>query len=596
MRRAALFLPACLAALSALAPARASGVSDSSSIAREHFLRAREAERAGDATVALAEYARAFAMDPRSRDLCFLYLGRLTAAGAVDAASETARKCERLAGDSASLDLEERKALGAAALRAGNNGEALRHYRAARELDEEDGDVLLVLAGLYESAGDWEGYLAAAEPLLRRLGYPPALMDRVARAYARLDRPDAAFLPVLREAWEATSNAVYGQMLAISYEASGRPLSLLAVARRLAAAHPSPGHDWLLAQAYASADRPDSALRVTARLLKDPKVAAALPGARYLHASLLFERGRYKESLKEAEALAREFPDVAAHHLLKGSAALELRARGARESLERALALAPLSPDIRARLAYADLARGDSAAARSRLAYRAADFADVGERLLLEAAAHGRLARELEPRGAWERAAVFSDPGAARRHRREAVARYDSVLALSSGDATALFEAGAHLERLGETGRSMGLLRRLVARDTSHTMAMNYLAYTLIERDSVTAEEMKEARALLARAVALSPENGAYLDSKGWWHYRAGEYDSAVVWLEAAADAVPGDPEVLAHLALARHAAGDRAGACAVWRRLRTIDPGRAIFLHCPAIPEAPAGRRNGRE
>src|SRR5690606_21984915 len=127
----------------------------------------------------------------------------------------------------------------------------------------------------------------------------------------------------------------------------------------------------------------DSALAVTARLLKDPAARAAFPGVRYLQASLLFERGRYKESLKQAESLARDFPDVAAHHLLRGSAALESRARGARESLEKALALAPRSPDIRARLAYADLARGDSASALARLGYPASDFADAGERLVL---------------------------------------------------------------------------------------------------------------------------------------------------------------------------------------------------------------------
>ncbi len=583
-RAAAALCAACLAAAPfAILPAGASGGTDSLGAAREHFLRAREAERTGDAEAALAEYARAFEGDPGSRDLCFLYLGKLTSAGAVDAAVETARACERLSGDSASLDLAERKLLGAAALRAGDRAGALRHYRAAHQQDAEDADVLLVLAGLHEIAGDWEGYIEATAPLLRRLGYPPALMDRVARAYARLDRPEEAILPLLREAWEATENPAYGRTLAMSYESMDLPLSLLAVSRRLAAAHPSPGHDWLLARAYASAGRPDSALEVTARLLKDPAARAALPGVRYLQASLLFERGRYKESLRQAEALARDFPEVSAHHLLAGSAALELRARGAREALGRALALSPLSSDVRARLAYADLARGDTASASARLAYPAGEFPDVGQRLLLEGAAHGRLARELEPRGAWERAAVFSDSAAARRHRREAVSRYESVLALNSGDPVALFEAGAHLERLGEIGRAKAFLRKLVARDTAHAMAMNYLAYTLIEQDTVSPGEMKESRALLARALALSPENGAYLDSKGWWHHRAGEHDSAVAWLEAAADAMPGDPEVLEHLALARHAAGDRAGACAAWRRLRALDPARPVFLHCPA-------------
>src|SRR5690606_2978894 len=102
-------------------------------------------------------------------------------------------------------------------------------------------------------------------------------------------------LPLLREAWDATATASYGQALAIVYEAQGRPLSLLGVARRLAASEPGPGSDWMLARAYAAADRPDSALAVLARLLKAPGVGD-MPGVRYLRASLLFDRGLYKES------------------------------------------------------------------------------------------------------------------------------------------------------------------------------------------------------------------------------------------------------------------------------------------------------------
>jgi tetratricopeptide (TPR) repeat protein len=564
---------------------------DSAAVAREYFLRARDAERRGDAATALEAYGQAFHRDPKSRDLCFLYLGRLAGAGEVDSAVATARACERLAGtgDKAALDVSERKVLGAVALRAGDRASALRHYRAAHDLDGDDGDVLLVLSGLYEAAGEWEAYLGVAEPLLRRLDYPSALLDRIARAYGRLDRPDSALLPLLREAWEETGTPAYGQALAIVYEAQDRPLSLLDVARSLAEAEPGPGADWMLARAYAGADRPDSALIVSERLLKDPD-AGDLPGVRYLRASLLFDRGRYKESLKLASALAREFPDVAADHLLAGSAAMELRDPGARASLEKAYALAPGDPDIRARLAYADYVAGDTARASSRLVYAEGD---PEERLMLEGAAQGRLARELEPRGAWERPSVYSDSVAARRHRLEAVARFEKVIARNSGQRAALFEAAAHLERLGERERAKELLRRLIAKDTANALAMNYLAYTLIEQDTVTDAEREESGRLLARALELAPENGAYRDSKGWWYYRAGEYDSAYTWLTAATEAIPGDPSILEHMVLVLHALGRRPEACEAWHKLQRLDPGHAgLFLHCPEEPKPAAGSR----
>jgi tetratricopeptide (TPR) repeat protein len=70
----------------------------------------------------------------------------------------------------------------------------------------------------------------------------------------------------------------------------------------------------------------------------------------------------------------------------------------------------------------------------------------------------------------------------------------------------------------------------------------------LVENLPVTAAELAEAGVLLDRALALEPENGAYLDSKGWWHYRAGALDSARAYLESALESIPSDPAIRDHL------------------------------------------------
>jgi tetratricopeptide (TPR) repeat protein len=560
--------------------------------AREYYLLALESERTGDQAAALGWYSIAFRHDAQSRDLCFLYLERLKDAGAVDSSLAVARRCEALVAPPEALTFAEHKLLAEVALRAEDGAAALRHYRAAHELKDDDGDVLYMLAGLYEERGDAEAYAAIVRQLLPRLDYPPRLMERLARAYGRLNRADD-IVPVLRTAWERTGHPPYGQALAAYYDGKGRRLSMLEVTRRLASLQPAPEHEWLLARAYAAADRPDSALAVTTRLLrllKGAKDQADYPALLYTHASLLFERGRYKEALREAERLAKAQPAIAEYHYLAGSAALELRKRGARAALEKALMLAPLSPEYRARLAYADYVLGAASQAAARLAYPAGDSLTAEQALLLEGLAQGRLARDLLPRGAWERPSVFSDSIAARRHRRQALDRFEAILAKNSGHRAALFEAGAHLERLGERERAKALLRRLIERDTLHALAMNYLAYTIVEQDSIAPGELKEAGARLDRALSLDPENGAYLDSKGWWHYRAGAFDSARVWLERAADAVPDDPAVLDHLVQAWHALDRRDEACTALRRLRQLDPAHGFFLHCPADVSAPGG------
>ena len=54
-------------------------------------------------------------------------------------------------------------------------------------------------------------------------------------------------------------------------------------------------------------------------------------------------------------------------------------------------------------------------------------------------------------------------------------------------------------------------------------MALNYLGYMLADRDT----RLDEALGYIRRAVALDPQNGAYLDSLGWVYYKMGNYDLA---------------------------------------------------------------------
>jgi tetratricopeptide (TPR) repeat protein len=498
-----------LAAFAAAAKAGPALPAANVATAHAYFIEAREQERLGNDSAALALYGRAFAHDARNRDLCFLYLERLKGRGRPDSAHALGKRCAGLPGKPL---LSEYKTLGELALRTGDAKEALRFYREAYRLNDEDGDVLYILAGLYEDAQDWENYVEVARGLLARLGYPAPLVERQLRAYGRLDRPEAA-VSLLKEAWRATGRAPYGLALAAYYEGRGLHRSLLEIARALATTQPAPEHDWLLARAYAAANRPDSALALSARLLKNGKDPEIL----YFHGYLLLDQGRYAQAHAAGRELAKARPDLPANLFLQGSAALELRRADARALLEKAVALAPLAPDYRARLAYADYV--------------------------------------FEPRAPGERRAVLSDSAAARRHRLEAVERFEKFVEAQGeanieapGNRAARFELASHLERLGRKERARDLLRGLIRQDTAHALAMNYLGYMLVENLPVTPAELAEAGVLLDRALALEPENGAYLDSKGWWHYRAGALDSARAYLENALESIPSDPAIRDHL------------------------------------------------
>ena len=548
------------------------------------FLQAREAERAGKDAEALNLYRQAFSRDNRNRDLCFLYLERLKGTGSIDSAYALGNRCASLKGKPS---LSEYKMLGELALRTNHDAVALGLYEEAHKLDEEDGDVLYVLAGLYEDAQDWANYVEATGALLPRLGYPAPLMERQLRAYGRLDQPVPA-LELLKAAWRETARVPYGQALASYYDGRGMPVSLLAVARALVAAEPTPENQWLLARAYASADRADSALMVCEGILeRDPTDANVL----YFYTYLLFDRGRYAEAYASARKLVKINATVSAYPFLEGSAALELRKSEARKTLEKAVALSPLAPDYRARLAYADYVFNKPS--KDRLVYVVTDSLKAEQALLLEGFAQGQLARLLDPRETWERPAIYSDTIAAKRHRLLAVERFEKFLTADSsnqgaaGKRAAQFELASHLERLGEHGRAKGLLRGLVRQDTTNAIAHNYLGYMLIENLPVDSADLVEAGALLDRALALEPENGAYLDSKGWWYYRAGMLDSARTYLERASQTILSDPAILGHLAEVLQAQNRNAEACTVLQEMRRKDPKgskRTLPAACSAL------------
>jgi Flp pilus assembly protein TadD len=106
------------------------------------------------------------------------------------------------------------------------------------------------------------------------------------------------------------------------------------------------------------------------------------------------------------------------------------------------------------------------------------------------------------------------------------------------------FTRAAALERLGRLDEAEALFLELVDSDPNDAAAANYLGYSWADRG----ENLSEALDLVSRAVAIEPENPAYLDSLGWVHYRLGDLDQAEYWLRRAVGFGGGDGTILAHL------------------------------------------------
>jgi tetratricopeptide (TPR) repeat protein len=127
----------------------------------------------------------------------------------------------------------------------------------------------------------------------------------------------------------------------------------------------------------------------------------------------------------------------------------------------------------------------------------------------------------------------------------------------------AMFVAGSIYERQKKYELAEEEFHKVVVADPKNAQALNYLGYMLADRGV----RLEEALGYIRKAVALDPQNGAYLDSLGWAYYRLGNYDLAEENLRRASEKIGSDPTVQAHLGDLYQKTGHLKLATAHWQR-----------------------------
>jgi len=344
--------------------------------------------------------------------------------------------------------------------------------------------------------------------------------------------------------------------------------------------------------------------------LQQPAAETAL---RLAYARQLMGSQRYADAVTQLDAATRAQPTVAAPFLTLGALQLELKNRPEGEAaLQRyieltqnppqtaagagagaAMAPAPVVPTgeddeaerpdqglIQAWLMLAQSAeqRGDFKAAEAWLAkiedpQRALE---VQSRRASMLARQGRIsqARELirnlpERRPEDARAKVMAEAAVLREGKRWK----DAYEVLAGGatrfgdDADLLYEQAMVAEKLNQLDDMERLLRRVIAIKPDNAHAHNALGYSLADRKL----RLPEARALVQRALELSPGDPFITDSLGWIEYRMGNFEEAVRLLRMAYSARP-DTEIGAHLGEVLWSMGRLDEARRVWRESKGRD------------------------
>jgi tetratricopeptide (TPR) repeat protein len=128
---------------------------------------------------------------------------------------------------------------------------------------------------------------------------------------------------------------------------------------------------------------------------------------------------------------------------------------------------------------------------------------------------------------------------------------------------------GISLERLKRWSEAEAVFRKALALSPDEASVLNYLGYSLIDRN----EKLDEALKMIQKAVELRPNDGYIIDSLGWAYFRLGRFEEAVLELERAVDLKAGDPIIAEHLGDAYWKVGRKLEARFQWQHAKDNDP-----------------------
>jgi Tfp pilus assembly protein PilF len=125
----------------------------------------------------------------------------------------------------------------------------------------------------------------------------------------------------------------------------------------------------------------------------------------------------------------------------------------------------------------------------------------------------------------------------------KAQSAFKLAASLTPTDPEAHFYLGCVYNYLNERVLCEKELKLTLELSPDYAPALNFLGYYYVEKN----QNLREAGKMIRRAVSLEPENGAYVDSLGWFYFKSGRIKEAKQALEKAVLLMP-DPVIYEHL------------------------------------------------
>ena len=486
---------------------------------------------------------------------------------------------------------------GKAQLSRGRTDEAESELGAALRIDPDLLNSRLLLAASYLKRNQPGKAIAAAQQGLRNKRSDALLHNVIADALLRQRRTGEARNALEQARLADPDYAVTYLKIAALHQLAGEPEKALLLLKTFAESSPANAQAHLVAASLhekSGKDREAAVFYEQARRTGAPE--ALLESARYHFRSRRPEQAfavldeglkknpgspplnlvkgqaalansRFKEALQAFEQLAQQGHAAGLPGVIETYLAMN-RPEQALDRVRRELGRNSDRQELRAELSRIYLRMGKKAEALENALRMVRDAPGAAIGYLALAAVHERsgehekaidVLKKARPADDANLALALGNLYAARKQYSPALAQYSRGEALEPGSARMLFQKASLLHAMGSRKQAIAEYKRVLNLSEDHVPALNNLAYLLAEdRETVSA-----AVQYAVRAAVLAPGAGAVQDTMGFVLLKTGKIDAGLQSLRQAVRAVPDNPSIHYHLALALNERKDRSGAVA---------------------------------
>lgn len=520
-------------------------------VAHESFLRGLSLMQVGQAQYAEMYYKRALANAPRNRFLAFELAGILAGEEKSGEALAIARAGERYPGTPNS---SEYHLLASLYRENGLVDSAKVYYRKAIAENDQNLKALYEFSLLLEVLQEYQELSKVFDLLLPLLDYPRPMIEKQLLLY-KLSQNDSAMVKLLSTAFQVHGDGDYARMLAEVLESQGKNAEAQQAVVQSLDIDPTDRDSWnALVRLQLRAGQLEEARRSQTRLYSlDTTQTDVLQRL----AMLEYDVGRLDSAGNHFTRLAKlDSNDHVARFYLSHLAQLAGDSATALKRIREALALKPDALPYHNQLGA--------------IYYLSSNYAEA------HAVFDSTLAHTQHPLPMQLKASAYvheaqRSPYATQAQELRLQARewLLKALALDSTSIDLMFETASNFERLDSLDAAQYWFNRLLTRDPQNHVALNYLGYMLVDSQ----RDIPLGAALIDSALALSPGNTAYMDSRGWALYRQQRFADALKVMESVEAAGMDDVTLWEHMALICEALELQERAQDYWRRVLKLEP-----------------------